>query len=239
MKFFLPIIFLLLSQNLFSQKLQVESKVMKNEEGFAVDSWVAHIEQDIPFAMTTLNAFLKKTFSVKGIRKSKTLIKVERTTFSEISNLRVDMRAMFGLESGGTAIAFMFSPGYDIHFGPTNYPTEYQKAEEFTKNFVRFHYKYFYDEKTKKLSEKIKDLQEDILSNDKKTEKNNGYIRDYETKMTATDSNVEKLRLKKSKLEATNQKIAADTQKKKDEITKAEEELVNISGGIKNVTDFK
>ena len=88
-------------------------------------------------------------------------------------------------------------------------------------------------------AEKIKDLQDDIISNDKKTEKNNTYIRDYETKMTMPEADVEKLKLKKSKIETTNQKIAADTQKKKDQITKAEEELVSISGGIKNVTDFK
>ncbi len=92
---------------------------------------------------------------------------------------------------------------------------------------------------TKKISRKIKDLQDDIISNNKLIEKNNAYIRDYEKKMTATKANVEKLRIKKNKTERDNEKLIAETQKKKDELTKAEEGLAIYSTSIKNVTDFK
>lgn len=212
---------------------------MKNEEGFTVDSWVAHVDQDAAYCMTTLGDFLKKTFNAKGEKKSKTLMRVEKTTFSELSNLRLDMRAMFAPESGGTAIAFMFSPGYDLHLGEEFRKEEFEKAEEFAKNFLRFHYKYFYNEQTKKIQGKLKDLQGDILSNDKKIERNNTSMRDYETKMTAEGADVDKLRDKKSKLEKENENIAASTQKKKDEIAKLEDDLAKISGAVQNVNDYK
>lgn len=239
LKNLLALLLISISHFSFSQKLEVEKKAMKNEEGITVDSWVAHVDQDVAYSATTLAEFLKKTFNAKAEKKNKNMMLVSKTTFSEISNLRLDMRAMFALESGGTAIAFMFSPGYDLHFGEEFRREEFAKAEEFVKNYLRFHYKYFYDDQTKKIQNKLKDVQGDILSNDKKIERNNTSMRDYETKMTAEGADVDKLREKKSKLEKENENIANNTVKKKEEITKLEDDLVKISDAIKNVSDYK
>ena len=48
-----------------AQRLQVEDRSSKNEESREVDSWTAHLDQDVSYCMSTYSDFIKKTFDVK------------------------------------------------------------------------------------------------------------------------------------------------------------------------------
>ena len=125
----------------YGQQLRVESNIIKNEEGKEVEAWVAHVDQDPGDCMDSYGDFMKKVFDLKASKSSKTVMTVDKVLFAEISSLRLDQRTFFTPESGGTALAFTYSPGYDIHFGRhNNYAGEFEKCEGMVKAFVRFHY---------------------------------------------------------------------------------------------------
>ena len=121
-----------------------------------------------------LKSYLRRRWKSVG----KNILIAEKTQFPELSNLRLDQRAIFTVESSGTSVSFTFSPGYDIHFGGDSYKSEFAKAEILVKSFVRFHYNSFYESQIKTIQDKMKTLQSDIDSNSKKTDKNNKSITD-------------------------------------------------------------
>lgn len=228
----LSFIFTIYSSLAFAQKLTVEERTVKNEETNDVNSWTAIVDEDVNTCMETYSDFIKELFKVKVDKRGKSILVAEKTLIPELSNLRIDQRALFTAESSGTAVSFTFSPGYDIHFGPDQYKEEFKKAEVFVKSYVRYHYKTIYNEKIKSIQEKIKSKQNDIESNARKTDRNNKAIAEN------AGNETDKTKTKNDKMLRENEAYASDTTSKKREISDLEEELASITESLKKVDAF-
>ncbi len=222
-----------------AQRLEIEDRTAKNEESRDIDSWTAHLDQDVSYCMETYSDFVKKTFDVKTSKLQKSMLVIEKHAFSEVSGLRIDLRTSFNSESSGTAVAFMFSPGYDIHFGHVLYKEEFAKGEMFVKNYVRYHYQTYYNEVIKKLQSKSTDKLNDIASNEKKIERNKKSIADNDKKIIAGDENAAKLQERSSKMEKENKELDAEILKFRNEITKLQDEIIAANESLKKVNEYK
>jgi hypothetical protein len=225
---------LFLANTTFAQKLVVEERPVKNEETVDLDSWTASLDQDMDYCMETYSDFIKELVKVKVDKRVKSILVAQKTAFPELSDLRLDQRAIFTTESSGTAVSFTFSPGYDIHFSREAYKNEFAKGEAFIKSYVRFHYKAFYEEKRKDIESKIKSKQNDIDSNNKKTEKNTKAITE-----NAGAAETDKSKSKNEKMQRENDAYASDTTSKRREITDLQDELSSITQSLKKVEEFK
>jgi seryl-tRNA synthetase len=132
-------------------------------------------------------------------------------------------------------VSFTFSPGYDIHIGKETYADEFGRGEQFVKNFVRYHYKVFYNERIKSIQEKIDSKQKDIESNDKKIERNNKAIADI-NKAGGDDP---KSKAKSDKLKREIDAYSSDSSTKRDEISALEGELEFNNVSLRKVEAFK
>jgi len=233
--FALPVLCLLcFASTAFAQKLLVEERSVKNEETVELDSWTAGLDQDMAYCMETYGDFIKELVKVKVNKRGKSILVAEKTTFPELSDLRLDQRAIFTTESAGTAVSFTFSPGYDIHFNREAYKNEFAKGEAFVKSYVRFHYNVFYEEKRKDIEGKIKSKQNDIESNNKKTERNTKSITE-----NAGAAETDKTKAKNEKMQRENDGYASDTTSKRREIEDLQEELASITKILRKVEEFK
>jgi hypothetical protein len=222
----------------YAQYLKVESKTIKNEEGNELDAWVAHLDQLPEECMESYDDFIEKVFDKKTEKINKTLRVVARTQFHELSNLRIDQRAFFIAESAGTAVAFTFSPGYDVHFGTKTYTEEFANAERFVKSYVKFHYKDFYNKKVTALQRTIKEKQDEIASNDKRIEKNKKSILDNNKDIDKGGSDAGKLKLKNESMEKENLSLTGDVSKARAEITVMQEQLTKLNESLQKVEEF-
>lgn len=236
--YILPLL-ILFSFNSYSQLLGIEQKPSQTEENISVDSWIIHLESDVSFAQSTLMSFMKGTFDIKTERRNKNLLVVPKVTLREISNLRVDMRASFSVESSGCSVSFMFSPGYDIHFGNVLYKEEFSRAENFVKNYLRFHYREFYKKRIEDVGDKMKDIQKDIAVNEKKIDRNKGYIKDNDEKIIGGDAAAAKYKDRNTKLGKENENLLNEIAKWREEYKKMEDEIIKINGSIKTVEEYK
>lgn len=239
MKIFSAFLFsILIYSNINGQQLAIENKPALNEESKSVDSWVVHLDQDMSYCISTYSEFMRKNFDYRVSRRSKNVHSVDKKMFSEISSLRIDQRAVFTQESKGTAVAFQFSPGYDIHFGNTMYKEEFDRARSLVVNYVHFHYKMFYDDQIKSLRSKIKGLEKNISNNQSKTEKNNKAISLNAEDISNNAVGADKLREKNEKLEKENVSLAAEVDKFRTQITQLETEIDNANQSLKLVEAF-
>jgi hypothetical protein len=229
-------IFLLVLVSLASeaQTLSVEERTVKNEESIDLNSWTARLDQDMESCMDSYSDFIKETFKTKVEKRGKNILVAEKTQFPELSNLRLDQRAIFTVESSGTSVSFTFSPGYDIHFGRDAYKSEFAKAETFVKGFVRFHYNTYYEAQIKTIQDEIKSLQNDIDSNTKKTDKNNKSITDNKS-----EGETEKSKSKNEKMMRENEQYTADSASKRTQITDLESQLSKFNQALQKTLDFK
>jgi len=216
-----------------AQSLLVDEGSTKIEDTNDVDAWVTKLDQDVAYCMNTYEDFMKETFKVK-VDKRKGILVAEKVAIAEISDLRIDQRAVFASSSGGTTVSFTFSPGYDIHFGQKQYKGEFAKAGTFVKNYVRYHYKYFYDDQIKSLQNKIDSRHKDIETNGRKTDKNDKAIA-----QNKADSDTEKSKAKNDKMLRENETYTADTASKRKEISDLEDQLDKAKNGLKKVLAFQ
>jgi len=214
-----------------SQQLIVEERKVKNEESIELFSWTARLDQDMDYCMETYGSFIKELFKIKVTKQGKTMLVAEKAAIPELSNLRLDQRALFAAETGGTAVSFTFSPGYDIHFGHDAYEEEFKKGELFVKNFVRYHYTEFYEEKAKSTESQIKSKLNDIESNIKKIERNKKTIGD--------GGDDAKSQSKNEKLLKENDNYASDSNTKRNEISILEGELKTFNESLRKVEAFR
>lgn len=239
MKIFSAFLFsILIYSNINGQQLAIENKPALNEESKSVDSWVVHLDQDMSYCISTYSEFMRKNFDYRVSRRSKNVHSVDKKMFSEISSLRIDQRAVFTQESKGTAVAFQFSPGYDIHFGNTMYKEEFDRARSLVVNYVHFHYKMFYDDQIKSLRSKIKGLEKNISNNQSKTEKNNKAISLNTEDISNNAVGADKLREKNEKLEKENVSLATEIDKFRTQITQLATEIDNANQSLKLVEAF-
>jgi LPS O-antigen subunit length determinant protein (WzzB/FepE family) len=217
-----------------AQQLIVEERTIENEESTQLQSWTARVDQDMDYCMDTYTKFIKELFNTKVDKRGKTILVAEKTVFPELSKLRLDQRAIFVTESSGTAISFTFSPGYDIHFGSETFSTEFKKAENFVKGYVRYHYKTFYNEGIKSIQDQIKSKQNDIETNVKRSDRNAKTIADNKS-----DGETDKIKARNDKLQREIESYKADTENKGKEIAALEEDLTKLKTKLSNVEEFK
>ncbi|HMG91539.1 MAG TPA: hypothetical protein VK589_15880 [Chryseolinea sp.] len=234
MKILSVLLFVLATVTGMAQTLLVEERTVKNEESIDLNSWTARLDQDMESCMDSYSAFIKETFKTKVEKRGKNILLAAKTQFPELSNLRLDQRAIFITESSGTSVSFTFSPGYDIHFGKDSYKAEFAKAETFVKGFVRFHYDTYYEAQIKTIQDKIKSLQSDIDSNSKKTDKNNKAITDNKS-----DGETDKSKSKNEKMTRENEQYTADSASKRTQITDLESQLSKFNQALQKTIDFK
>lgn len=225
---------ILSTQLLFAQTLVVEERTIKNEESVELSSWTARLDQTPDYCMDTYGDFIKELFKTKVDKRGKTMLVAEKTLMPEISSLRIDQRTIFTQESGGTAVSFTFSPGYDIHFSHKEYGAEFSKAETFVKGFVRFHYQKYYKDQIETLKSKIQSRQNDIESNGKKLDKNNKAILDNKS-----SGETDKTKSKNEKMLRENDSYTADTATKRREISDLEDQLAKANESLRKVLDYK
>jgi hypothetical protein len=234
MKSYTILLSLLVSITCAGQTLLVEERTVKNEESVDLSSWTARLDQDMETCMDSYNDFIKETFKAKTAKRGKSILVTEKIQFPELSNLRLDQRAIFTVESSGTSVSFTFSPGYDIHFSNDTYKSEFAKGEIFVKGFVRYHYNKYYEAQIKTIQDKIKSLQNDIDSNTKKTDKNNKAITDNKS-----DGETEKTKSKNEKMLRENTEYTADSATKRTQITDLESQLAKFNQALQKTLDFK
>ncbi len=221
-----------------AQQLKVESKTIKNQDGKDIEAWVAHLDQEVDACMESYDDFMKEVFNLKVSKENKTMMMVEKAQLNEMSGLRLDQRSFFIAESGGTAVAFTFSPGYDIHFGSKLYSDEFERGEKLVKSFVKFHYKDFYNKKIKELQKTLEDKQEEITSDEKKIEKNKKSMLDNNKKINSGDSDAGKLRIRNDGLEKENMTMEGDIAKDKSDIKILQDQLIKLHDSLRNVEEF-
>jgi hypothetical protein len=234
MKTFYIVLFVLLSLEITAQTLSVEQRTVKNEESVDLSSWTARLDQDMESCMSSYSDFIKELFKTKVEKRGKNILIAEKTQFPELSNLRLDQRAIFAVESSGTSVSFTFSPGYDIHFGTNSYKSEFAKAEILVKSFVRFHYNAFYEAQIKTIQDKIKSFQSDIDSNTKKIDKNNKSITENKS-----DGETDKTKSKNEKMTRENEQYTAESASKRNQITDLESQLSKFNQALQRTLDFK
>jgi hypothetical protein len=217
-----------------AQTLSVEERVIKSEESTDLSSWTARIDQDAESCMETYSDFIKENFKTKVAKRGMNILVAEKTQFQELSPLRLDQRAIFTVESTGTAVSFTFSPGYDIHFSRESYKTEFAKAEIFVKSYIRYHYKTYYEAQIKTIQDKIKSMQDDIDSNSKKIDKNNKSIAENKS-----GGETDKTKSKNEKMTRENEGYAADTTSKRRQIADQEDQLAKFNQALQKALDFK
>jgi len=221
-----------------AQQLKVEVKTIKNQEGKDIEAWVAHLDQTSDECMESYEDFMKDAFDLKTSKENKTMMMVEKVILNEMSGLRLDQRTFFTGESAGTAVAFTFSPGYDIHFGTKLYKEEFEHGEKLVKSFVKFHYKDFYNKKIKVIQKALVDKQAEITSDEKKIEKNKKSELDNNKKISNGDSDAAKLRIKNDSLEKENATLEAQIASDRSEIKSLQDQLIKFQESVKKVEEF-
>jgi hypothetical protein len=234
MKTFSTLLLVIASLTCAAQTLLVEQRIVKNEESVDLNSWSARLDQDQESCMDSYSNFMKEKFKTKVQKRGKNILVAEKTQFPELSELRLDQRAIFTVESSGTSVSFTFSPGYDIHFDEKAYKSEFTKAETFVKGYVRFHYQTYYESQIKTIQDKIKSLQNDIDSNSKKTDKNNKAINDNKS-----EGETDKTKSKNEKMMRENEQYAVDSASKRTQITDLESQLAKFNQALQKTLDFK
>ncbi|MEP6734931.1 MAG: hypothetical protein ABJA70_05400 [Chryseolinea sp.] len=217
-----------------AQTLIVEERPVKTEESIEVDSWTARLDQQVDACMETYSDFIRELTKTKVDKRGKMMLVAEKTSIPELSKLRIDQRAIFASESGGTAVSFIFSPGYDVHFGHELYKAEFDKARSFVKNYVRYHYRKVYEDQIESLQSKIKKYQSDVESNGKRIDKNNKSITD-----SKADGETEKTRSKNEKMIRENDGYTAETATKRRQITDMEDQVAKANESLRKALDFK
>lgn len=218
-----------------SQQLIVEERTVKNEESIELQAWTARLDQDMDYCMETYGNFIKEFFKTKVSKRGKTILVAEKTVFPELSALRIDQRAVFATETGGTSVSLTFSPGYDIHFGRAVYEEEFMRCEQLVKNFVRYHYNAFYGEKIKSIEDQIRSKQNDIESNSKRIDRNNKTIADN----NKSGGDEAKTKTKNDKLIREIETYTSDTSTKRNEISSLEDELKVNNESLRKVDAYR
>lgn len=216
----------------FAQQLKVEERKVKNEEGVDLLTWTAILDQPVDYCKDSYEAFMKEFFKAKTDKRGKNILVTEKVLIPELSNLRMDQRTVFSVETGGTAVSFAFSPGHDIHFGRDIHDEEFTKAESFTKGFVRYHYKRFYGEKLKSIEEKIKSKGGDVASNSKKIDRNTKSIADNSKSGGDAKSKNDKFQKEIDALTEASSKL-------KNDISELEDESSKIKAILEDVEKFR
>ena len=223
----------LVAWNAVAQTLLVEKRPVKTEESSEVESWTAKFDQDLSFCQEMYSDFIKELAKTKVEKRGKNVLVAVKTQFPELSSLRIDQRAIFTPESGGTSVSFTFSPGYDVHFTSESYKEEFAKAENYVKNYVQYHYKKYYNDLITNLQSKMKSLQSDIESNGKKTDKNNKAIAS-----NISDGETDKTKSKNEKLKKENDQYAAETDSKRKDLADIEDQLAKANESLQKVLRY-
>lgn len=231
---FLTVAACLAALSTIAQTLLVERRPVKTEESSEVESWTAKFDQDQSYCQDIYGDFIKELVKTKVEKRGKNVLVAVKTQFPELSSLRIDQRAIFTPESGGTSVSFTFSPGYDVHFSSQSYKDEFAKAETFVKNYVQYHYKKYYNDLISTLQGKMKSLQSDIESNGKKMDKNNKSIAS-----NIADGETEKSKSKNDKLKKENDQLAAETDSKRKDLADVEDQLAKANDSLHKVLQYK
>ncbi len=236
---FLSAALLILGMNIFqamAQNIAITPGKVRNEEGQEVDGWVAHPEQPGDYATKTFESFLKNSMGTKVSRRAKTVLIVEKFKMEEVSPLRGDLRAVVIAGSNGTEVGFTFSPGYDIHFEPKQYPKEYAKLESFVRKYVKYHYTEYYKDQTAKTTKEIANQKSDAGRLEGRIAKLKEEIAQNEKK--AADGKESKVSEKNAKLQMDVDKYTGELTKIQDGITKLEETLVQVGTSMKKISEL-
>ena len=120
--------------------------------------------------------FLKKNYKINakgiGLLTNKDIITAHDVTINSISDKRMDMYASITDISGGSAMNYFMSFGYDFFIGPDNYPKEFEGMKKLLNDFsVTFLNKYYGDE-TSDILKQIKHYEKDIKKDNNTIKKN-------------------------------------------------------------------
>lgn len=222
-----------------AQKLSVTDQKAKTEEDFETDSWTAHLDQDVKDAQKSFTDFIETTFKYKVDKRSKSIYVVERSKFIEITPMRIDVRAVFQSESAGSAVSFVFTPGYDIYFSNLTYKEEYLKAQFFVNSFVRFHYSAYYNKVIDEIGSKIKGKESDIKSTESKIDKLKSSIAENNAKISGGDPNGQKLQDKNAKSQKEIDDKNLEIERLRKDILNYQDDIIKATVSLKTVAEFK
>lgn len=163
--------------------------------------------------------FLKKNYKIKtkgiGLLTDKDIIKSEDVTINSISDKRMNMYARVTDFSGGSAMIYFMSFGYDFFIGPDNYATEFGNMKKLLNDFsVAFLNKYYGNE-TSRILKQIKHYERDIKKDNKTVRKN--------VKKARKASSAEN-----TGLEARNNMHNSDISNKQDKVNDLQKKLEEI-----------
>lgn len=242
-KYIKPVLFIftfsLLITISHAQKLSVTGEKAKTDEQIETDCWAAHLDQDVNVVQKSFTEFIETTYKLKINKRQKNIYSVDKASIPEISQMRIDILAIFSPESNGSAIRFIFNPGYDIFLNNSSFQEDFAKAQNFVKNFVRFHYNTYYNEFINDIGTKIKSKESDIKNTESKLEKTKGAIADNDKKINDGDPNGQKLKDKNTKYYKEIEDKNSEIENLRKEILKLQDEIIKANESIKLVAEFK
>jgi len=222
-----------------SQKLSVTDQKVKTEEEKDIDSWTAHLDLDANSAEETFSDFIESTYKLKVNKRTKSVYSVDKARFSDISYLRMDVRAVFEQEPGGRSVSFTFSPGHDVHLGHDLYTAEFQLAEAFAKSYVRYHYTTWYNKQVADLNNKIRKKESDVKSEENKIEKLRKSISENDEKIQKSDPDMQKLKDRNTKSYKEIEERTNNISSLKKDIANIQNDVIKANDNLKNVAEFK
>ncbi len=220
------------------QTLQISPDVVRSEENVSIDGWVAHLDQSAEYVEKTLGTYIKMLSGNRADKRAKNLWVAPKVKFEEISPLRGDLRASLTAEGNGTAVAFSFSPGYDIHVDKTAYPQEYEKMQGFVKKYVKHHYTEFYREEAAKAEKELNKRRREVEKNEKRIARLRQSISNNEQKINEDDSKASKLTERNSKDTAETDGRTQENEKLQNEVLHYQEMLSQFNAALQKVRDF-
>ncbi len=232
------VVSVLLNTGSAAQTLNVSPDAVRSEESQSIDGWVAHLDQPAEYVEKTLSTFVKMLSGTKAEKRNKNVWVASKVKFEEISPLRGDLRAVLTPDGSGTAVGFIFSPGYDIHLDKAAYPQEYERMEGFVKKYVKHHYTEFYREETAKTQKELDSRRRELEKNEKRVAKLRESVTDNEQKISTGDSKTDKLSARNSKSTGTADALTEKNQKLQDEIGRFQELLSQHNAAMQKVRDF-
>jgi len=224
MKNTILLIFSIASLSLTAQTYSIIQSTAYHEEK-SQTSLEVEIAPDPKEARKAFKKYLKKQHDVK-LKRNGNFYAVKQSKVTAITDVQIDLFSAFKEnKDGGTQMSLFARKGYDLYITPSSDGTAFSNMRTLFQDFLNQYLGEYYEEKLddavglsgdlkkdqSKITDKNKDLIDDIEENKKDIEKmtkenkekaeqieeNNKKLKELEKKIRTSDSNVDQLKSKK------------------------------------------
>src|ERR1035438_2094646 len=197
--------------------------------------------------------FLNKNYSVKlqgiGIFTDDDLLQIEDVTAVAISDKRFNLYTRITKTPEGSSMQVFASHGYDDYIGDEKYPKEFDGLYMILNKFLSEELNHYYTSKSNKMTNEIKDLDDQRIKERKSIERNKAKLYDVNKDIAVlsvqpdttkpldikTSQKIDKLNVEKSNLETQNTHSQLSIQDINDSIVKLQGSLDDLKAKHKDM----